>query len=249
MSTNQQLSKDGHDFIDDAKLEALLGKEPDAVRVREIIAKSLSKIPLEVEDTAALVNVRDPELIEEIFAAARKLKVDVYGNRIVLFAPLYIGNRCINDCRYCGFRVTNREAIRRTLETPEIEAQVKALERAGHKRLILVFGEHPQYDAQYIANCVNLVAKTKEGCGEIRRVNINAAPFDHEGFKIIKDAGIGTYQIFQESYHHKTYAQWHPAGTRKADYLWRLDSLSRAMEAGCDDVGIGALFGLGDWRF
>jgi 2-iminoacetate synthase len=249
MTEKNVLSEGGFDFINDEKLESLLGKEPDASRVREIIAKSMAKVPLEVEETAALVNVRDPELIEEIFAAARKLKVDVYGNRIVLFAPLYIGNRCVNDCRYCGFRVTNREAIRRTLNTSEIEAQVKALERAGHKRLILVFGEHPEYDAKYIADCVNLVSKTKEGCGEIRRVNINAAPFGHDGFRLIKEAGIGTYQIFQESYHHKTYAKWHPAGTRKADYLWRLDSLSRAMEAGCDDVGIGALFGLGDWRF
>ncbi len=255
MSTLGELSQNGHDFIDDNKLEALLGNsndfktEPSPARVREILEKSLSKVPLEVEETAALVNVRNLDLIEEIFAAARKLKVDVYGNRIVLFAPLYIGNKCVNDCRYCGFRVTNRDAIRRTLNTQEIEAQVKALERVGHKRLILVFGEHPEYNPQYIAESVRLVAKTKEGCGEIRRVNINAAPFDHEGFRIIKDAGIGTYQVFQETYHHKTYAKWHPQGTRKADYLWRLDSLSRAMEVGCDDVGIGALFGLGDWRF
>lgn len=249
MTRVRDLSGGAIDFIDDAKLESLLGCDADPARVRDIIAKSMSKTALTVEETATLLNARSPELVEEIFAAARKLKVDVYGNRIVLFAPLYIGNRCVNDCRYCGFRVTNEKAVRRTLSGGEIAHQVRALEMAGHKRLILVFGEHPEYDPYFIAKTVALVGQTKEGCGEIRRVNINAAPFDHEGFRVIKEAGIGTYQIFQETYHHATYARWHPAGTRKADYLWRLDALSRAMEAGCDDVGIGALFGLGDWRF
>ncbi len=238
------------DFIDDGRLTALVGNPPpDPGRVRAVIAKSLSKEALSVEETAELINTADPELIEEIFETARRLKRDVYGNRIVLFAPLYIGNDCVNDCVYCAFKRSNAEQVRRTLHADEIRKQVEALESKGHKRLILVFGEHPRYDAEFIATCVRQVYDVRVGFGEIRRVNINAAPFDHDGFRTIKKAGIGTYQIFQETYHHETYAKYHPAGTRKGDYLWRLDALSRAMESGIDDVGIGALFGLYDWRF
>jgi len=242
----------GHavDFIDDARLRRLLETaRPDAARVREIIAKSLAKTPLEVEETAVLLAADDPSLVEELFDAARQLKQRVYGNRIVLFAPLYIGNHCVNDCAYCAFKSSNRDAVRRTLSEAEIRQQVEALENAGHKRLILVFGEHPHYDAEYIAGVVRQVYATRVGHGEIRRVNINAAPMDHEGYRLIKAAGIGTYQIFQETYHHATYALMHPARTPKGDYLWRLDGQSRAMESGCDDVGIGALFGLYDWKF
>jgi 2-iminoacetate synthase len=246
---NSVFSKNGSDFINDENLTALLDRPVNAESVHEIIAKSLQKNPLTVEETAVLVNTTSPELIEEIFTAARKLKTDVYGNRIVLFAPLYIGNSCVNDCRYCGFRATNSHAVRRTLNTGEITAQVEALENVGHKRLILVFGEAPRYSAKYIADTVRHVYSIKQAHGEIRRVNINAAPFDREGFRIIKEAGIGTYQVFQETYHHGAFAAWHPEGTPKSDYLWRLDALSRAMESGCDDVGIGALFGLHDWRF
>ena len=184
-----------------------------------------------------------------MFEAARQLKRDVYGRRIVLFAPLYIGNSCVNDCTYCGFRRSNREAVRRTLDLAEVRKQVEALEDCGHKRLILVFGEHARYDAPFIADTVRTVYATKRGKGEIRRVNINAAPLDLDGYRLVKEAGIGTYQVFQETYHHATYSAVHPPGTRKADYVWRLDALSRAMEAGLDDVGIGALFGLYDWRF
>lgn len=247
---NPKLSPTATDFIDDALLTGLAeGPAPERSRVRELVAKSLEKQALTVEEAAVLVRASDPELVEEIFAAARTLKETVYGNRIVLFAPLYIGNECTNDCAYCGFRRSNQEAVRRTLDVDEVRRQVAALEEKGQKRLILVFGEHPAYDAEFIAGAVRTVYDVKVGHGEIRRVNINAAPFDHAGFRTIKEAGIGTYQVFQETYHHETYARVHPAGTGKGDYLWRLDALSRAMEAGCDDVGIGALFGLHDWRF
>jgi 2-iminoacetate synthase len=245
----KQLSRSGYDFIDEEQLHGLLNRRTSPGEVRDIIAKSMSKQPLAVEETAALLAADEPELVEQIFDAARQLKRDVYGNRIVLFAPLYIGNECTNDCRYCAFRRSNLQVVRRTLDEEEIRQQVLALERQGHKRLILVFGEHPQYDAQFMAECVQHVYATGSGHGEIRRVNINAAPLDHHGYEIVKAAGIGTYQIFQETYHHKTYARVHPAGTRKSDYLWRLDGVARAMEADCDDVGIGALFGLYDWRF
>lgn len=245
-----RLSKGFVDFIDDAHLEGLLRQgEPEPARVRDIIAKSLNKEALTVPETATLLRVEDKGLVEEIFQGARRLKENVYGNRIVLFAPLYIGNHCINDCKYCAFRRSNEEATRRTLSTEDIVNQVLALENAGHKRLILVFGEHRKYDASFIAESVRKIYGTKTGNGEIRRVNINAAPMDIEDYKRIKDAGIGTYQIFMETYHHETYARMHPADTPKGDYAYRLDGLNRAMEAGCDDVGIGALFGLYDWRF
>jgi len=248
--TEPALSNGATDFIEDARLTALAeGPRPDSARIRDIIAKSVAKQHLSVEETADLVRADDPELIELIFQTARQLKRDVYGNRIVLFAPLYIGNDCVNDCAYCAFKRSNREVVRRTLDKAEVRHQVEALESRGHKRLILVFGEHPRYSPEFIADTVRTVYQVKYGLGEIRRVNINAAPMDHEGYRTVKAAGIGTYQGFQETYHHGAYAKVHPERTRKGDYLYRLDALSRAMEAGIDDVGIGALFGLHDWRF
>lgn len=244
------LSDGAVDFIDDTVLQALITEtRPDRMRVRDILAKSMAKQALSVEETAALVAANDPALIAEIFEGARELKQRVYGNRIVLFAPLYIGNNCTNDCAYCAFRRSNKNAVRRTLAIDEIRAQVEALERKGHKRLILVFGEAPAYDADYIHDCVKTVYDVRVDHGSIRRVNINAAPLDVDGFRRVKSAGIGTYQIFHETYHHETYRKCHPANTRKGDYLYRLDALDRAQEAGIDDVGIGSLFGLYDWRF
>ncbi|HOO15905.1 MAG TPA: radical SAM protein, partial [Phycisphaerae bacterium] len=236
------LSDGATDFIRDAELETVLAcAQPEPARVREIIAKSLSKQALSLAETATLLKADDPDLTEEIFAAARQLKRDVYGNRIVLFAPLYIGNLCSNDCQYCAFRRSNPDAVRRTLSPDEIRAQVAAMQNRGHKRLIVVFGEHARYNAELIADTVRLIYTVKVGHGEIRRVNVNAAPFDIEGFRTIKAAHIGTFQIFQETYHHETYRRYHPLNTRKGDYLWRLDALSRAQEAGIDDVGIGVL--------
>jgi 2-iminoacetate synthase len=229
------LSSGAVDFVDDGRLEELLkAARPAAARVR---------------DTATLLNAGDPDLREEMLAAARRLKRDVYGNRIVLFAPLYVGNDCVNDCLYCAFRRSNRTEVRRSLDQAEIRKQVAALENRGHKRLILVFGEHPRYSADFIYECIQTVYGVKVGHGEIRRVNINAAPQDIAGYRRIKQAGIGAFQVFQETYHHATYAAMHPRHTRKGHYLYRLDALSRAQEAGIDDVGIGALFGLYDWRF
>jgi 2-iminoacetate synthase len=240
-------SPSAEDFIDDAAIEATLARArgADATWVRELIAKALDKQPLAPAETAVLLGCEDKDLQQEMFAAARQLKETVYGNRIVLFAPLYIGNKCVNDCTYCGFRSSNDEAIRRELEQAQIAQQVQALEAKGHKRLIVVFGEHPDYDPHFMADSIRAVY----GAGDIRRVNVNAAPLDVAGYKVVKEAKIGTFQIFQETYHHQTYAQVHNPRTRKGDYLWRLDGLSRAFEAGIDDMGIGALFGLYDWKF
>lgn len=236
-------------FIDAAEIwdtihQTVSGKE----QVREVIAKSLAKNRLTLAETAVLINATDPELIEEIKQGARQLKETVYGQRIVLFAPLYIGNLCTNNCAYCGFKASNKAVKRVTLDHDDLVAQVRALEDSGQKRLILVYGEHPKYDAKFIADTVRTVYSVKSGPGEIRRVNINAAPLDIDGFRIVKDAGIGTYQIFQETYHEETYAKVHLGGMKR-NYEWRLTALDRAQEAGIDDVGIGALFGLYDWRF
>ncbi|WP_448376266.1 [FeFe] hydrogenase H-cluster radical SAM maturase HydG [Fervidobacterium sp.] len=237
-------------FIPESEIWELLEetKNPDRARVMEILEKSLNKNRLEPEEVATLLNVEDPELLEEIFHAARTLKERVYGNRIVLFAPLYIGNDCVNDCVYCGFRSSNNEVYRKTLTFDELKNEVRALVSKGHKRLIVVYGEHPRYSPEFIAETIRIIYATKVGHGEIRRVNVNAAPQTIEGYKIIKDAGIGTFQIFQETYHQGTYKQLHPRGP-KSNYAWRLYGLDRAMLAGIDDVGIGALFGLFDWKY
>ena len=237
------------DFIPASRIQHLIERGPaDAAEVRAVLAKSTAKQRLALEEMAALLSVTDPALQEEMFAAARDLKRTVYGNRIVLFAPLYIGNKCTNSCKYCGFRTANKEVVRRTLTDDELRAEVRALVDKGHKRLVIDYGEHPDYGAEVIAHAVQVIYATKSANGEIRRVNVNCAPLDVEGFRKMKAVGIGTYQIFQETYHRPTYKAMHPTGN-KSDFLWRLYGQDRAMEAGCDDVGLGALFGLYDWRF
>lgn len=236
-------------FIDPSEIEEILRSvKPTASQVRDIIAASLDKKRLSLHETAALINTTDPDLIEEIKQGARQLKEKVYGERIVLFAPLYVGDLCTNNCQYCGFRTTNKEVQRITLSHEQLIKETTALIDQGHKRLILVYGEHPKYSAEFIADTVRTVYGVKHANGEIRRVNINAAPFDIPGFRTIKDAGIGTYQIFQETYNPEAYAKVHLGGIKR-NFEWRLTSLDRAQEAGIDDVGIGALFGLHDWRF
>lgn len=236
-------------FIDADEIGEYIKKaKPTIGEVKSVIAKSLDKQRLTLAETAILISADTPELIEEIKDGARRLKKMVYGNRIVLFAPLYIGNKCTNNCSYCGFRSTNKEAIRNTLADEELVKEVEALEDNGQKRLILVYGEHPEYNPAFIAHTVKVVYSVKKGNGEIRRVNVNAAPLDIEGFRVVKDSGIGTYQIFQETYHPEVYKHYHLGGTKR-NYEYRVTALDRAQEAGIDDVGIGALFGLYDWRF
>lgn len=239
----------GKPFIDPDEIFDSLSNHsdssPDAIEA--IIAKSMAHGRLTLDETAALLGA-GPRERALVLDAAHRLKEEVYGKRIVLFAPLYIGNHCTNSCRYCAFRAGNKLARRRTLTTGEIVSEVKSLEDTGHKRLILVYGEHPDYSPEYIADTVRTVYSVRKGAGEIRRVNINAAPLDVRGFGIVKEAGIGTYQIFQETYYRPAYAAFHPAG-QKSDYDWRLTALDRAMQAGIDDVGLGALLGLYDWRF
>lgn len=236
-------------FIDRREIFSYLemSVEPDISEVRRVIARSLSGERLSMGDAALLMRASSSGSVSEILSAAAELKKRIYGNRIVLFAPLYIGNRCVNNCSYCGFRASNTLAVRRTLSDEDLTSELAALENDGHKRLILVYGEHPHYDARYIAHTVKLAYAVREN-GQIRRVNVNAAPLDVEGFRTVKDAGIGTYQIFQETYDEDIYRRVHPSGP-KSDYAYRLTAMDRAMEAGVDDVGLGVLLGLGDWRF
>ena len=244
------MTKDATDFINDSLLHSLIeNTKEDRSRLRDIFAKSKAKQALTLEETAQLLAIKSPEGLEELYQTARELKKSIYGNRIVLFAPLYVGNYCINNCQYCGFRSSLTSAIRKTLTEQELIAEVAQLEKEGHKRLIMVYGEHPKYSPEYIAQTVRTVYNVKVGKGEIRRVNINAAPMSVEGFRIVKESGIGTFQVFQETYHKETYAKYHPAPTTKSDYMWRLNAMDRAFEGGIDDMGIGALFGLYDWRF
>lgn len=253
---DRYLPEDGTDFINEDEIWAALErqKNPDPAYVREIIEKSRKLDTLLPEETAALLNVTDPELIKEMEQAAIDIKLKVYDNRIVTFAPLYLSSKCVNGCTYCSFREGNDHAVRRVLTQDELDREIKTLAgEIGHKRLIVVYGEHPDSDAEYIADTVktiyNAKYKTRKGYGQIRRVNINAAPMSIDDLAMLNEVGIGTYQVFQETYHHQTYKDVHPENTLKGNYKWRLYAMHRAMEAGIDDVGIGALFGLYDWKF
>jgi 2-iminoacetate synthase len=242
-------------FIDDKKIVDLLDRfhSPDRKSAEDVIQKAQQNATsgdlLTPEDVATLVNVRDPEIWSSIFAAADDIKQTVYGNRIVLFAPLYVSSFCVNNCAYCGFRSSNSQIQKRQLTNDELRNELHALIRTGHKRLIMVYGEHPDSDHEYICRTVEQAYRTKEGNGEIRRANVNAAPLFEEEYKEVHSVGIGTYQVFQETYHRPTYEKIHPAGTLKGDYDWRLFALHRAQDAGIDDIGLGVLFGLYDWRF
>lgn len=243
-SGSQQL----HNFMDEAAIMADMARadNPAPGLVREVLAKGLEREGLSPFEAAVLLKNRDRNLDEEIFATARSIKKAIYGNRLVLFAPLYITNECKNQCAYCGFNASNKELERRTLSREQLRKEVEILEDLGHKRLLLVYGEHPSLGAEWIAQTMRTVYDvTSEKSGEIRRVNVNCAPMDVDGFRLLHEAGIGTYQCFQETYHGQTYAAVHKAG-KKADYLWRLHALHRAQEAGIDDVALGALFGLYD---
>lgn len=237
----------GVPFINRNEILEILENHKNATssQVDDVISRSLAKNRLSLQECAILIGATDVDSIAKIMAAAKELKRKIYGDRIVLFAPLYVGNSCSNNCLYCGFRATNRDLERKTLTAVEFDKEIEALEDAGHKRLILVFGEHPTYSPEYIASCTRRAYSIRHNGGEIRRVNINAAPLSVEGFRTVKEAGIGTYQVFQETYDEQKYSKFHISG-KKADYNFRLTAFDRAMEAGIDDVGLGALLGLGD---
>jgi len=223
--------------------------QADAAHVGDVLAKAAEMQGLDAGEVAVLSGISDPELLAALFDTARRVKDEIYGRRLVIFAPLYISNLCANECLYCAFRARNTAVKRRALSMEEIAHETRILIDQGHKRILLVAGEaYPKQGFQYVLDAIEAVYSVKHDNGEIRRVNVNVAPLSLDEFKQLHAAKIGTYQIFQETYHHATYHGVHVAG-RKADYDWRLTAIDRAMEAGIDDVGIGVLFGLYDWRF
>jgi 2-iminoacetate synthase len=238
-------------FIDEDEIARILEqhKKPDPAKVRYVLDKAKEMKGLDLEDVAVLSNISDPMQLFELFEEANHIKEKIYGKRLVIFAPLYISNLCANECSYCAFRAKNKEIVRRSLTQDEIRHEAEILVKQGHKRILLVAGEsYPKQGFQYVIDSVASVYEAKVGNGEIRRVNVNVAPLEVAEFKLLKDAKIGTYQLFQETYHHETYHNVHTGGKKK-DYDYRVTALHRAMEAGIDDVGIGVLFGLYNFRF
>lgn len=238
--------------IDETRIQRLLEvtRGTDARHVRDVLAKARQLEGLSESDVAVLMGVEDPELLQELHQTGRWIKDEIYGSRLVLFAPLYVSNYCGNECSYCAFRCKNTAIKRRALTQDEIAREVRTLVDQGHKRVLLVAGEaYPEGEGfDYILRSIETVYKTRSGKGEIRRINVNVAPLTVAQFKQLKGAEIGTYQIFQETYHRPTYAEVHLSG-KKRDFDWRITAPDRAMQAGIDDVGIGVLFGLHDWRF
>lgn len=238
-------------FIDEKIILSTLKESESASpkTIEKVIQKALKLKGLSLAETAVLLQIKSPALLKKLFRAARQVKEEIYGKRLVLFAPLYITNYCVNNCAYCGFRSGNKKLIRRRLSIQEITDEVKLLEAEGHKRLLLVAGEDPlAAKISFLEKVIPAVYKTKIGRGEIRRVNINVAPMSTKEFRRLKATDIGTYQLFQETYHRQTYRQMHPSGP-KANYEFRLTGMHRAMEAGISDVGVGVLFGLFDYKF
>ncbi len=236
-------------IIDQRKIKEFLDnkKNVDEDEAKQIVKKAKKKKGLNLAEVAILLNVNDEKLIAEMFKAAIEIKKAIYGNRLVLFAPLYISNYCVNDCEYCSFHIRNK-ASRKKLTLDEVRKQVEILEDMGHKRLLLEFGEDPiNNPIDYVVDVIKTIYNVKRGNGSIRRVNINIAATTVENYKKIKEAGIGTYQLFQETYHQPTYKKLHCGP--KADYERQITALDRAFQAGIDDLGIGVLFGLYDYKF
>jgi len=240
-------------FIDDALIVRLLAeaktKAGDAAAVRRIIAKAACYHGLSAEEVAVLIEVRDPDLLQEMFRTAAEVKEAIYGKRIVLFAPLYISSFCINNCGYCGYQASNKQQLRRRLTLAEVKKEIEIMESLGHKRLALEAGEDPvNCPIDYVTDVIKEIYSVKDGNGAIRRVNVNIAATTLEEYRRLKEADIGTYILFQESYHRPTYAAMHPSGPKR-DYNWHTTAMDRAMQSGIDDVGIGVLYGLYDWKY
>jgi 2-iminoacetate synthase len=241
-----------NDWLDAGEVgDVLHSAVRDDEKIRAVLQKARELKGLDMAEVATLCHITTSEQVEELFATARSVKEQIYGHRIVLFAPLYISNVCGNECTYCAFRASNKTLPRTALDKAGIQRDTAELIRQGHKRLLMVAGEG--YSAanggfQYILDAIASVYEVTDATGNIRRLNVNLAPLEVDEFRLLKDAGIGTYQLFQETYHRDTYAAVHLSG-KKRDYDWRASALDRAMQAGVDDVGMGVLFGLHDWRF
>lgn len=217
--------------------------------ITELIEKAKLRKGLSHREASVLLACELEEKNQEIYALAEQIKKDFYGNRIVMFAPLYLSNYCINGCTYCPYHLKNKHIPRKKLTQEEVRKEVIALQDMGHKRLALEAGEDPKNNPiEYILECIDTIYSIKHKNGEIRRVNVNIAATTVENYRKLKEAGIGTYILFQETYHKESYLELHPTGP-KHDYAYHTEAMDRAMEGGIDDVGLGVLFGLDKYRY
>lgn len=238
-------------FIDRDKLYGLLDNNaPTEQQLNDILNKARKLKGLGLEDVAKLLCVEDEADIQKILDTAHYCKEEIYGKRLVFFAPIYTGNACVNNCVYCGFRRDNLGLKRKVLTMDEIEQETVQLLRMGHKRALLICGESPRNDTEYMVEAIRRTYAARDEKGSsIRRINVELAPMSVENFAKLKAEKIGTYVCFQETYDPVEYAKFHPANTPKGDYLYRLTCMDRAQEGGINDVGLGVLFGLVDYRF
>lgn len=241
------------EFINDGEIKATMtyakSHKNNISLVNEILSKAADGKGLGHRDAAVLLECDDKDVIERTYALARELKQKIYGNRIVMFAPLYLSNYCVNGCVYCPYHLKNKTIPRRKLTQEEIRREVIALQDMGHKRLALETGEHPHYNTmEYLLESINTIYSIRHKNGAIRRVNVNIAATTIDNYRLLRDAGIGTYILFQETYNRTVYEQLHPSGP-KSDWAYHTEAMDRAMQGGIDDVGIGALFGLCDYRY
>lgn len=241
------------EFISDSEIKATLAyadEHKDDLRlVDEIIEKAKLRKGLNHREASVLLACDNKEKIAEIYDLAEQIKKDFYGNRIVMFAPLYLSNYCVNGCLYCPYHQKNKHIGRKKLTQQEVEKEVVALQDMGHKRLAIEAGEDPVNNPiEYILDCIKTIYSVKHKNGAIRRVNVNIAATTVENYKKLKDAGIGTYILFQETYHKESYEYLHPTGP-KHNYDYHTEAMDRAMDGGIDDVGIGVLFGLDKYRY
>lgn len=241
------------DFIDDEEilwsLEEAKVKAGDPAYVKSILEKAREIKGLTHREAAVLLEVTDTDILDNIYRSAKVIKEKIYGNRIVLFAPLYISNYCVNNCEYCGYKHTNTDFLRRKLQMDELANEVRVLQELGHKRLVLEAGEDPENcDIDYVVESIKTIYSVKVKNGSIRRVNINIAATSIEDYQKLREAEVGTYILFQETYHRPTYAAMHHQGPKR-DYDWHTTAMDRAQMGGIDDVGVGVLYGLYDHKY
>ncbi len=246
-------SRKAEEFICHEEVEATLRyadeNKDNVALIDELIAKAKLRKGLSHREASVLLACEIPEKVQEIYALAEQIKKDFYGNRIVMFAPLYLSNYCVNSCVYCPYHIKNKNIVRKKLTQEEIVREVTALQDMGHKRLAIEAGEDPVNNPiEYILECINTIYSIKHKNGAIRRVNVNIAATTVENYRKLKDAGIGTYILFQETYHKESYEKLHPAGP-KHDYAYHTEAMDRAMDGGIDDVGLGVLYGLELYRY
>ena len=246
-------SEQAAEFINDAEIRATIeyasSHSNDIALAKEILAKAAEGRGISHREAAVLLACNDEKIIEQMFSLARTIKQRIYGNRIVMFAPLYLSNYCINGCTYCPYHAINRTIPRRKLTQEEIRREVIALQDMGHKRLALETGEHPKLSPiEYVLESIDTIYSIHHKNGAIRRVNVNIAATTVENYTRLKDAGIGTYILFEETYDRETYEKLHPTGP-KSDWAYHTEAMDRAMLGGIDDVGVGALFGLSNYRY